>query len=78
MAIQTTNIVAATETVTYTSSGDTALTFMSLCNYDTIDVVVDIHVIPLGGAAAVTNLLIKEITIVPGDTYIIYQGNEKS
>lgn len=77
MAIQTTNIVTTTETVTYTSTNDTALTFMSLCNYNTIDVVVDIHVIAGGGAAAVTNFLIKEITIVPGDTYILYHGNEK-
>ena len=77
MAIQTTNIVTAGTDLTYTSTNNTAVTFMSLCNYNSVDVVCDIHVIAAGGAAANANLLIKEITIVPGDTYILYHGNEK-
>ena len=78
MAIQNINIVAAATTTTYTSGSETALTFMSLCNYHAADIVTcDIHIVPSGGTADDTNLLIKAIDIAPTDTYILYHGNEK-
>ena len=77
MAIQTIPITTVSETITYTSTNNTAVTFMSLCNYEAVDVVCDIHVISPAAVAAPGNLLIKQITIVPGDTYILYHGNEK-
>jgi len=76
MAISTVD-VAVVQTITYTSSGDTAVTFMSLCNHGGAPVVCDIHIIPNGDTADTGNLLIKDLEIIAGDTYILYQGGEK-
>lgn len=76
MAIQTTNIGAGPVTV-YTSSGDSALTFMSFCNHSASPVTLDIHVVPNGDVPTVDNLLAQALDIDPGDTYIFYKGGEK-
>ena len=76
MALTTTNISAA-NTSTYTSVGESAIVFMSLCNYGGADVLVDIHAVPDGDAINDTNLLIKDLEILAGDTYILYHGGEK-
>lgn len=76
MAINTTNIGAGNVTV-YTSSGESALTFMSFCNHGTGVVQVNIHLVPDGDAPTVNNLLASNLAIDPGDTYIFYQGGEK-
>ena len=78
MAIQTT-LITASNAIVYTSTGSaTAVTFMSVCNHSGSDVTVDIHV-PLSSStpAADANLMISQLTINAGDTYILYQGGEK-
>lgn len=76
MAISTVNI-GASATTTYTSSGDSALTFMSLCNHGTNTVTCDIHIVPNGDLPTNDNLLIKDLEIIAGDTFILYHGGEK-
>ena len=80
MAIQIIEVGGAndTETSTYASANNTAVTFMSLCNHSGSPVTVSIHILIGGtGPGGVSNILIKEIVIPSGDTYILYQGNEK-
>ena len=76
MAISTLT-VGTTNTVLFTSSGDDAVTFMSLCNYSPGTVTVSVHLVPSGGTAGNDNLFIKDIEIVSGDTYVLYEGGEK-
>ena len=78
MAIQTVLIAGSVEQTTYTSTLDTAVTFMSLCNHTASAVIVDVHVIPSGGGVADTgNIMISQLVIAANDTYILYHGNEK-
>lgn len=76
MAIATFNITASAANV-YVSSGNTAITFMSLTNYDSTDVSVDVWVVPGGDAAGNTNIALSSLTITAGDTYQFYAGAEK-
>jgi len=76
MAISTVSVGAAPAT-TYISSGDSAVTFMSLCNTSGAAVACEIHVVPDGAVAGPGNLLITDLEIIAGDTYILYQGGEK-
>lgn len=73
----TTTAVLATPTTVYTSSGESVVTFLSLCNYDTVTRAVDIHVVPSGGSADDSNIFISALDVVADDTYIAYQGSEK-
>ena len=76
MAISTSNVAAAPATI-IVSSGDTAITFMSLCNHGATTVLCDIHIIPNGDLSSINNLLITDLEIIAGDTFILYQGGEK-
>ena len=76
MAIQTHNISTISHTA-YTSSGDSAVTFMSLCNHSGGPVTIDLHVVPSGDGVATSNRLISQLVIAADDTYILYQGSEK-
>jgi len=76
MAISTTNVGAGNVT-TYISSGDSAVTFMSLCNHSAGNITVEIYIVADGDSAGVNNLLITDLEIIAGDTYILYHGAEK-
>ena len=76
MSIQTITI-DATDTTTYFSTGQSAVTIMSLCNFSAINQVASIHIVPQGGTPDDTNIFVKDIHIVAGDTFILYQGGEK-
>lgn len=71
---------AALDTVVgnvYQSSGNTAITFMSFCNYSTNDVTIDVHVVPQSGIAGQSNLIYSALLLTPNDTYQLYLGGEK-
>ena len=77
MAIQTIKINSPSQTV-YTSTGSTAVTFMSICNWSVDAVEVDVHLVPfITNAPLDENIMISQLTINAGDTYILYQGGEK-
>jgi hypothetical protein len=81
MPITTAN-VTTDGTAVYTSSGNTAVTFMSLCNYSAGNVLANIHVVPNGQAAGNLNLVITQLELSAagngtGDTYQLYLGGEK-
>ena len=81
MAITTTN-VNNTDTTVYTSTGTNGISFLSLCNHSALAQVVSIFIVPspdgiLPGTVSTANILIKDIDIVAGETFSMYQGNEK-
>lgn len=76
MAIQTTNL-NVTNTTTYVSSGETAVTLMTLCNHSAITQYVTVNIVPAGDLPSTNNIFIKDIEIVAGDTFVLYQGSEK-
>jgi hypothetical protein len=61
----------------YVSSGNTAITFMSICNYTTGNVIANVYVVPSGGVASVSNQVLANLLITGGDTYQMYQAAEK-
>lgn len=76
MSITTANVSTTTSAV-YTSSGNTAITWLSLCNYSVGNVVANVHVVPSGGSANSINKILSSIDILTLDTYQIYSGGEK-
>lgn len=76
MTIATANVTTVAANV-YASSGNTVVTFLSLCNYSASNVQANIWVVPAGGSAGNLNAVIANITLTPEDTYQFYVGNEK-
>lgn len=76
MAINTETISTAVSNA-YVSSGNTAVTFLSLTNITAGNVIANVYVVPSGDAAGNTNVTALEIEIASLDTYQIYAGNEK-
>jgi hypothetical protein len=76
MPIATGNVTTAAAAV-YTSSGDTAVTFLSICNYSAGNITANVYVVPNGGSPGNLNAVLAEIEIASKDTYQLYAGNEK-
>ena len=76
MTIQVGNVTTSAASV-YTSVGNTAITFLSLCNYSAGNVAANVFVVPSSGTAGNTNIIINNINITVGDTYQLYAGSEK-
>jgi hypothetical protein len=85
MTISVANVTTAGNTV-YTSSGNTVVTYLSLCNYGNASVNIDIYVVPNSGGSvgtasnnniAITSLELTSNATSSGDTYQFYVGNEK-
>ena len=64
-------------TTVYTSTNNTAITYLNLTNSSAGALTVDIHVIPSGGTAGTTNLVAKTLSINATDSYQLYSGGEK-
>lgn len=58
-------------TAVYTSSGQSAVTTMYLCNYSGSDTTVTVYLVATGGTASNSNIIYKTVPIAAGDTYII-------
>lgn len=76
MTITTANVTTATANV-YASSGNTVVTFLSLCNYTASNVQANIYIVPSGGTAGNLTAVIANIELTAQDTYQFYVGNEK-
>ena len=72
-----TNLIADSATTVYTSTGQSAVTYISITNYTASAVNVDINVLPSGEAVGDENLVASELTIDANDTYFFYGGGEK-
>ena len=76
MTIATITISTIANTV-YTSSGNNAITSLTLCNYSSGNVTANVFVVPNGQSAGTTNIMFANLLITSQDTYQIYQAAEK-
>jgi len=76
MPIATGNVTTAAAAV-YTSTGNTVVTFLSICNYSAGNVTANVFVVPNGGSAGNLTAVLAQIEIASKDTYQLYAGNEK-
>jgi hypothetical protein len=76
MSISVANVTTVTGAV-YTSVGNTAVTFMSLCNYSGSNVTVNVYMVPSGSLAGNTNIVLSDLEITSKDTYQLYSAGEK-
>lgn len=76
MTIQT---YAATTSVgnAYVSVGNTAVTFMSFCNYSSGTITANVFVVPSGSSAGNATVVLQNLPLTPNDTYQLYAGAEK-
>jgi len=76
MSISTTQVNDSATTV-YTSSGNTAVTYMTFTNYTASAVALDINVVPSGDSVGSVNLIADSLEVAANDTYQIYASGEK-
>lgn len=81
MSIVTANVTTAGNVV-YTSSGNTAITFLSICNYGNTNASFNFHVVPAGNTVGNNNLVFGNVVLQSGntnsgDTFQIYNAAEK-
>ena len=76
MSIRTSTITSSTANI-YASASSTAITWLSLTNYDSGNVLANVFVVPSGGSANTQNIILANILITGGDTYQLYQAGEK-
>jgi hypothetical protein len=76
MTIQVANVTTAGNTV-YTSSGNTAITFLSICNFNSATCTANVYVVPSGGTAGNTNIVLATLELTGLETYQLYAGGEK-
>ena len=81
MSIQVANVTTSGTTV-FASAGNTAITFLSLCNYSASNVAANLHVVPNGDLASSDNIVLVGLELTAsgnatGDTYQFYSGGEK-
>lgn len=77
MAIATANVTTGSAANVYVSSGNTAVTYLSLTNISAGNVTANVYVVPAGDTAGNTNVTLLQIEIATLDTYQLYAGNEK-
>jgi hypothetical protein len=75
-SLQTSNVTTVAANA-YVSTGNTVVTFLSLCNYSASNVTANVFVVPSGDAIGNINKVVSNILITTGDTYQFYAGNEK-
>ena len=76
MSITTSAITSSTANI-YASASSTAITWLSLSNYESGNVLANVYVVPSGGSANTQNIILANILITGGDTYQLYQAGEK-
>lgn len=76
MSIQTFTASTTTD-VAYASAGNTAVTFMTLCNYSNDTVTANVFVVPSTYSPDTTNIVWANLELTPTQTYQIYLGAEK-
>jgi hypothetical protein len=76
MTINVANVTSAGNVI-YPSVGNTAITYLALCNYSASNVTANIFVVPNGQTIANSNMLVSSLNIQANDTYFLYIAAEK-
>lgn len=61
----------------YVSSGNTAITWLSINNSSAGNVLANVYVVPTGDTAGTDNLILTNLDLAAGDTYQLYAAGEK-
>ena len=69
--------VTSTGNIIYPSVGNTAVTYLALCNYSSGNVTANVYVVPNGQTIANSNILVSSLNITGNDTYFLYIAAEK-
>ena len=70
--ITTANLTTTNNTTVYTSSGESGITTLIICNHHaSIDAIVDVYVVPSGNSVGDANQILKSLTIVASDTFVM-------
>lgn len=84
MSISCFGNVTTAGNVVYASIGNTAITWLSLCNYSANTVQANIYAVPSGGTLGSNNMIVAGLVLssgnggnAGGDSYSIYSGAEK-
>ena len=70
MALTSTVLTTSANSV-YTSSANSAITTMYVCNTGNIAVQFDLHAVPAGASADITNVIYYQVPLAARDTYVI-------
>lgn len=76
MTIAVGNVTSAGNII-YPSIGNTAVTYLALCNYSASNVTANVYVVPNGETIANSNILVSSLNITGNDTYFLYIAAEK-
>jgi hypothetical protein len=76
MSIATANVTTVGGNI-YASTGNTVVTWVSICNTTAANITANVHVLESGASANAINTIVSNVLITAGDTYQIYTGNEK-
>lgn len=78
MTIATAVVTAlASANAVYTSTGNTAITFLSICNWSPADCTANLYIVPSAGSATTNNIVLSSLPLTQSDTYQLYLGAEK-
>ena len=70
--ITATNLTSTDQTNIYVSAGENGITTLIICNHHaSTDAIVDVWVVPSGGTAGPANQILKSMTIVAADTFVM-------
>jgi hypothetical protein len=61
----------------YASTGNTAVTWISINNYSGLATTANLYLVPSGEAASTQNQVLTRLEIQAGDMYQVYAGGEK-
>lgn len=76
MTISTALVTTSVANV-YVSSGNTAITWLTINNYTAGNALANVHVVPSGSAANTENQILTNLEVTAADTYQLYTGGEK-
>ena len=76
MTINVTDVTSAGNII-YPSVGNTAVTYLALCNYSASNVSANVYVVPNGHTLSNSNILVSNLNITGNDTYFLYIAAEK-
>jgi hypothetical protein len=72
-----TALIGNTTANIYASTGNSAITWLSINSYGSGNVTANVYVVPSGGSAGAQNQILTNLLITEGDTYQLYAGGEK-
>jgi hypothetical protein len=76
MTIQTYSVTTVTGNA-YQSSGNTAITSLTMCNWGAANVTANLYVVPNGSSASNNNIALQSVSIPASETAQLYMFAEK-